>query len=492
MRSPPPTRWQVAIHDESEADSVFDEISYQKGSQIIRMIEDWIGPDNFRNGMRAYMKAHQYSNTTSADLWAALGEASGKNVADVAAAFTEQPGIPLLHVSRRCVKGQGMLTLTQDRFAIHDPKAAKLAWKIPVTIGAPGMPAQRILLAGGPAQLALPACDTAEKANLGENGYYRTEYDTASLKPLAANFERFGAADRANLLGDQFAMFIAGRATLASYLDLLAPLHDETNIAVWEDTLAHLRRLDQLARGSAARDGLRAFARTLIRPAFDRLGWDARPGELFLDTLLRPELIAALGRFEDPGIIAEASRRFEAFLRNPDSLAPTLRAPVLEIVGHRADQATWDKLRTLGEQATSTEEKLRYFDAMASAADSKLIAQTVRYAAAGQVPNGRLAQLIAEASRGSDNPDEVWRQVLPQQSAIRAHLTEDSQAYLLPAAAAGSFSTAVARALTAEPASRSSPGAKHIAARFADSVATAADLHQRTVPALIEWLKDRK
>jgi aminopeptidase N len=483
---------QVAIHDETEADSVFDEISYQKGSQIIRMIEDWIGPDNFRNGMRAYMKAHQYSNTTSADLWAALGAASGKNVADMAAGFTEQPGIPLVRVARTCVNGKAHLTLTQDRFTIHDPNAAKLEWKIPVTIGAPGLKATRVLLAGEPAQVTLPGCDTADKANLGENGYYRTEYDAASLKPLSANLERFGAADRANLLGDQFALFVAGRAPLASYLDLVSSLHDETNIAVWQDTLSHLRQLDELSRGSPARDGLRAFARGLIRPAFDRLGWDAKPGELFLDTLLRPDLIAALGQFEDPEIIAEAQRRFEAFTKNPDSLAPTLREPVLNIVGHRADQATWDELRTLGEHATSTEEKLRYFDAMASAADPKLIGETVRYASAGQVPNGRVAMLIGHASIGSDNPDEVWRQVLPQQAAIRTRLTDQSQTFLLPAAAAGSFSMDVSRGLTAAPASNASPGAKAIAARFADQVATAAELHERTVPALMDWLKARK
>ena len=349
-----------------------------------------------------------------------------------------------------------------------------------------------MLLAGGPAQIALASCDAADKANLGENGYYRTEYDAASLKPLAANLERFGAADRANLLGDQFALFVAGRAKLASYLDLLSSLHDETNIAVWQDTVAHLKRLDQLSRGSPARNGLRAFARSLIRPAFDRLGWDAKPGESFLDTLLRPDLIAALGLFEDPDIIAEARRRFDAFIKKPDSLAPTLREPVLNIIGHRADQATWDELRTLGEHATSTEEKLRYFDAMASAADPALIAQTVRYASGGQVPNGRVAQLIGQASIASDNPDEVWRQVLPQQAAIRMHLTDQSQTFLLPAAAAGSFSTAVSQALLKEPASRASPGAKAIAARFADDVATKAELHERTVPALTEWLKARK
>ena len=182
---------QQKIRDESEADTAFDQISYQKGEQIIRMIEDWIGPDTFRDGMRAYMKAHQYGNATSADLWAALGEAAGKDVAAVAAGFTEQPGVPLVKVSRRCVAGKGTLTLTEDRFAIHDPKAAKLDWTIPVTLGAPGEKETRVLLTKTPITLPLSACQAPVKANLGEDGYYRTEYDGGSLKPLVAEFTQF-------------------------------------------------------------------------------------------------------------------------------------------------------------------------------------------------------------------------------------------------------------------------------------------------------------
>ena len=87
---------QQVIKDESQANSAFDQISYQKGEMIIRMVEDWLGPDIFRDGMRRYMKAHQYGNATSADLWAALGAASHRDVAKVAAGFTEQPGIPLV------------------------------------------------------------------------------------------------------------------------------------------------------------------------------------------------------------------------------------------------------------------------------------------------------------------------------------------------------------------------------------------------------------
>ena len=483
---------QQVIHDESEAGSAFDGISYQKGEQIIRMIEDWIGPDVFRTGMRAYMKAHAYSNATSADLWAALSAASGKDVAAVASGFTEQPGIPLVHVTRRCVKGQGTITLTQDRFAIHDPKAKKLSWTVPVSLGGATGPVTHALLTGAPLVVPAASCDAVQKANLGEDGYYRVQYDAGSLKPLVAHFAEFAPADRANLLGDQFAMFLAGRDTLGSYLDMLPAMKAETNVAVWDDTLQHLRDLDRLTRGSAARPAFRAFARGLVRPEFDRLGWDAKPGESFLDSLLRPRLIAALGEYDDPKVTQEATRRFDAFVARPDSLAPNLREPVLNIVGHHADQATYDRLRKMGEQATGTEEKLRYFAAMAAAQDAALIAQTVQYAASGNVPNGRVPMLIMVAGRDSDNPDEVWRQLLPRQAAIRSHLTDEGQTFLLPAAAFSSSSSAVARALLSDPASHASIGAKIVARRAADAVDTQAQLQQRAVPAMAAWLKDRQ
>ena len=482
---------QQVIRDESEAGSAFDQISYQKGEQIIRMIEDWIGPDVFRTGMRAYMKAHQYSNATSADLWAALSAASGKDVAAVASGFTEQPGIPLVHVTRRCTNASAALTLTEDRFAIHDPKAKKLAWSIPVSLGGASGNATHTLLNATPVTLPIPSCDAVEKANLGEDGYYRVQYDAASLKPLVAHFTDFGPADRANLLGDQFAMFLAGRASLDTYLDMLPALKDERDVAVWQDTLSHLRALDRLTRGSPARPAFRAYARTLLQPEFERLGWDAKPNESFLDSLLRPRVIDALGAFDDPAINAEAGKRFSAFVIDPASLAPDLREPVLTIVGHHADQATYDKLRKLGEDATSTEEKLRYFGAMAAAEDPRLIAQTMQYATSGQIPNGRIPMIIMIAGRDSDNPDEVWRQLLPHQVEIRKHLTQESQTFLLPAAAFSSSSSAVARALLSDPESHSSIGAKIMAARAADAVNTQAQLQQRAAPALAAWLKDK-
>ncbi len=61
------------VDNESEANDAFDHITYQKGQSFLRMLENFLGEEPFRYGIRRYMTDHQYSNTTTADLWAALG-----------------------------------------------------------------------------------------------------------------------------------------------------------------------------------------------------------------------------------------------------------------------------------------------------------------------------------------------------------------------------------------------------------------------------------
>ena len=480
---------QQVIRDETEANTAFDSISYQKGEQIIRMIEDWIGPDVFRDGMRRYMKAHQFGNATSADLWAALGEASHRDVAHVAASFTEQPGIPLVHVEHAESRSGCAVRLTQDRFTIHDPHPKGQTWQIPITIGGPGVAAQQVLLTGEPKTVGFHGQCGALKVNHGEDGYYRTQYDAMQFSALAGAFTQLSPTDRTNLLGDQFALFVANRAPLSEYLYLINELGGEQSNAVWSDTLSHLTRLDRALTGSPLRPRFAAFAANLIGPEFARLGWDAKPNEPFLDSLLRPDIIASLGRFRDPAVVAEARRRFDAFAQNPESLLPALREPVLTIVGHTADQATYDKLRQAGIRATSTEEKLRYFFSMAGAADPSLIKQSVAFADAGEIPNGRINDYLIEASRQSEHPELVYNSVEPIEAKLAARMPGDGLgATPMVAAAAGSSDPATARAVLADPSSQQSAGARIWAARVADAIGTAAELKGRTQDQMGAWL----
>src|SRR5947209_4805198 len=97
---------QRPIANETEAMAAFDVITYSKGQAFIRMLENYLGDDVFRAGIRAYMSRHAYSSTTTADLWRALEAASGKPVGNVAAAYTEQAGVPLVLAETRCVGEQ--------------------------------------------------------------------------------------------------------------------------------------------------------------------------------------------------------------------------------------------------------------------------------------------------------------------------------------------------------------------------------------------------
>ena len=485
---------QLQIKDDSEIGFAFDAINYQKGAAFIRMIEAYLGETTFRDGMRRYMKAHAYSNATTADLWAALEAASGKPVAKIAAGFTEQPGIPLISVATACRNGKLTATLTQSRFTIHDPDAAKLSWHVPVSIGViGGEPPRTILVGDKPETLGFADCSKPVQANFGDVGYYRVEYEPAALKALAALYTALPAANRATLITDQWALVEAGRAEPASYLELTKQLGGETELVVWESVLEALHQIDDLLRSSPERDAFRAYGVGLIHPVLDRLGWDPKPGEPSEAALLRGSVIDMLGRFDDAGVVAENKKRFAAFLVDPATLPPSLREAVLDTVGRGADQAVWDQLRALGKAASGTEEKLRYYYALADARDPKLVDQDVEIGLTDEIANGRVNRFLGHAAAESDDPERVWRGVLGHLDPILNKLGSTpgmgSRAGLLPMVARASNDPAIAAELKAQPEQSGTSGARRSADRAAEDIAAKAELRARLVPALTGWLQ---
>ena len=174
--------------------STFDGITYIKGQAFIRMLEDYLGEDVFRAGIRQYVEAHAYSNATTADLWQALAAALGPAGRRIAGAYTEQGGVPLIVAEESCAAGRRRISLRQDRFVIHDPDARPERWQVPVAYGPPGAdhPAGVTLLDGA-ADVDAGPCGEALKLNLGGIGYYRVQYDAATQAALVGAIKQIGA-----------------------------------------------------------------------------------------------------------------------------------------------------------------------------------------------------------------------------------------------------------------------------------------------------------
>lgn len=485
---------QQTIQNVSEANSAFDGISYGKGELVIRMMEGWLGEERFRDGMRAYMKAHAYNSATSQDLWNALSKTSGQDVGKVARSFTEQPGIPQVNVAFTCAAGKGTYTLTQSRFTIHDAAPKAQTWNIPVVAGAPGQTTQKLVLGGAPQNLTVENCDAPLKLNLGESGYYRVKYDDAAFATLLKNSAHLDSVDRANLLGDQFALFQSEQVSLATYMNLADHLlsENEQDIAVLDEITSKFEILDFYLKGSPDRQAFRAYARAKLTPVLARLGWDVKANESVLDTMLRPTIIGALGTFEDPAVMAEAKKRFKRWQADPASIKPDLVGVITRIAMKKPTPAAYKAMAEKVTKTQSTEVKLRLFYAIAAATDPALIERNVALAYSGAIPNGRIDRSLGQIAASSENPDLVWKLVRQHEAEIRTHLAPWSQDGFLADIAVHSDNPEIAKELENDPASSKSTGAKIATAKALSAIGARKTTSQAAQAQLHGWLAQVK
>jgi aminopeptidase N len=403
---------QQHVTDELQVDNSFDpEITYNKGQAVLRMFEAYMGPDTFRDGIRAYMKAHAFSNATTADLWNALGAASHSDIGAIAADWTEQGGFPLVTVTAACdATGARSIMLSQRRFLLSGIDAQGAKWRIPMQVrsGAAATP-QSVLFTQDGQQLAAGRCDEPLSVNADAIGFYRSRYDGATFSDIASNFATLPDGDRIALLDDQWAMVKSGNDTLANYLALASAMGSGVDARQWEQILEALGTIEYDERGTSGYNAYAAFARSIIKPVSDRLGWDARPEETPNVQTLRRTLLSDLGAWGDQQVIAEARRRFDLFIKDHASLGPDDQAMVLSIVMRDADADTFEQVHALAKAAADEAELQRYYSALVDVRDPQLAAKVVQIALSSELPP-QAAQLHLRLVFGLAryNPHLAW------------------------------------------------------------------------------------
>ena len=418
---------QQSIANEAEALNAFDEITYQKGQSFLRMLETWLGEEKFRAGLRLYFSRHANSNTTTADLWVALEEASGQQVRAMATGWTEQPGFPMVKVS---MAGERSVELRQERFTIHQKEAAPLLWQIPVIL-APVGGAPQVTLVG--ADVVRVNCELPAVVNMGAAAYCRVSYDGALWETLKLRLANLTEADRLNVLHDTWALVQADKLPLMRWLEVAEQLRNDPSPLIGGHLVGVLGTLDHLARGTKQRDAIRKWARDFLAPRFARLGWNAKAGEDIATANHRAELIRMLGVCGDDGIVAEAQLRAKKFLDDPSSLPGDLRGVVLHLAGKHADFTTWDRIHALVKKSSDTEQKQLLYGALASASDPMLAKRALDISLAGELPSNSAARMVGRVASEGDQPELAW-------DFTKAHLAE-----LLALLSAGEADDYVAR-----------------------------------------------
>ncbi len=409
------------IPDVFAAANAFDAITYSKGQAVIRMFESYVGEDAFRDGVRRYIHRHAYGNTTSADLWTALDEASpGRPVSGVARDFTTQAGVPLILAE----EAPGGIALIQGRFGADESQRTPQTWRTPVAVMplAAGPRWEGLVSATSPglAPVAAPAV-----VNAGQTGYFRTAYSPALWAKLAPRFAALPAADQLGLLYDSRALGEAGATPMSDFLALARNAPSTGDPIVLQTLASNLEGLDWLFAGRPSQAGYRSFALARLRPVAERLGWDPKPGEADNDAVLRRSVLTTLGTFGDAATIAEARRRFERYRTAPESLTGAGRRTVLSIVAANADAATWDVLHGLAKASRDVTDRSRLYGLLGVADDPALADRALRLALSGEPSPTEAPAIIAAVAE--THPDKAFVFALANREKLDAFLEPTSR-----------------------------------------------------------------
>ena len=201
---------EFPVESPDEASGMFDTLTYTKGGAVLRMIEQWLGPERFRDGIRRYLATHAYGNTETHHLWDALEAESGQPVRRIMDAWIFQPGYPAIEVRR----DGDVVRLTQRRFAPSLPED-DTTWPVPLIVrqrSTHGDVVEHVLVEADGVELPLAHPDAIVVANAGGSAFVRTFYDDDLRARLVTHAQELLPAERQSLVDDAWAAVVADRA----------------------------------------------------------------------------------------------------------------------------------------------------------------------------------------------------------------------------------------------------------------------------------------
>ena len=415
------------IASQGDIENAFDAITYTKGSNLLGMLERWLGDAVVQQGVRAYIASHMYGNGTTADLLHALDIASGQDVTRFAGTWLDQPGTPFVDVTVQCSKGApATLALRQERYRPAGGGAAGIApWVIPMCVRyAPptGHPVRECFLfdaAEATHTLSAKGCPRWLSPNDGGWGFYRWRLDGPGLDALLGHEkDALDARERVTLLDDLEALVEADLLPAERYAAALVPLarhRDPQVLAAVGAALGNLYRLTPPAQ--VAR--FRRFAAQLLAPHKGRLRTPRpAPGpESNERELTRRVLRLYLGVAEDPGLqrvaIEVADELLTAIERQstagPDAVVVDLYLASAPRATPASDRpALWERLRAALPKARGPLERIALIGALGRFDEPELVRRSLDLLLDGTLRSQDFRTLTAAIGHRRETAEAIW------------------------------------------------------------------------------------
>jgi puromycin-sensitive aminopeptidase len=484
------------VRNPEDMGEAFDLITYEKGGAVLRMIEAWLGEDPFREGIRLYMRRFARANAVASDLWAALEEASGQPVLELASSWIRQPGYPLVSLSREGAK----VRLSQRRFLSEPGATASGHWPVPVVLRFAddrGIREQRLLLREASSEVLLDAVGPVRwvYGNAASTGFYRVDPADEDRAALGRHLRELRPEERIALLSDEWALLRAGLRAPEPFLDLLSAFAGEEDRAVLDELVGRLGAVEHRLPDGPARDAFRVFASSLLRPVLDRVGLDANAGDEGEARLRRAALargVALVGR-DGPTSAALVSRLDRFLAGDREALEPNLHDVAVAVSARDGDEARLEQFRRLAWEEKDPALQKRYRMGMALFGAPDLARRAAEIPFGDEVPLQDLALFAGALLANRSAAEPFWRILRDRWAPFQARLADAPLMLRRVVEGIGSLTTRrqleEARAFFA---SHDVPAARQGIAQTLERLGQDVALWERISPDVETWLAARR
>jgi puromycin-sensitive aminopeptidase len=371
---------EYEVRSPADCEGMFDVLTYQKGAALLRMLEQYLGGERFREGVNHYLRTHSYANTETGDLWDAIEHTSGKPVRRIMDSWIWQPGYPLVSAA---VRGDE-LVLTQRRFSFDPGDASTALWAVPVVVRQ-GDETDTVLLDGDEVHVPLRA--GAVVANAGGHGFYRVSYGNELRDRLTSEvLHSLSTLERYNLVDDAWNAVVAGRLDAADYVGLIERFGDEREYGVWQSIAIGLRAVRRLLDDDA--EAVAGFQRRVVAlagPVLADLG-EPTAGESELTGKLRGLLLGVVAiQGGDAATVDRARDLYAQWEMDATSVDAELAAAATGVVAATGDAADYERMLGRYRTGATPQEQLRHLYLLAEFDDADLMTRTCELAVTDEV-----------------------------------------------------------------------------------------------------------
>ncbi len=349
-------------------------LAYSKGSAVLSLVEQWIGEEAFRTGIRQYLNDFAFKNAEADDLWNALGKASKKDVAAVLRSYIEQSSFPLLSVD---IKGK-MLTLQQQRFVNAGVTAPAQMWTVPVNIkyGKGNKTATTsVLMKDAVGSVTLEFEPDWVYPDTDAKGYYRFVLSDKLRDASLVHFteKNLNPRERLAFIAGSSDLVNAGKMTGANFLRVLGGMLNDSHPRVVSSALGNIAAQREVYVNATNEAAWGRYVQKQSQAALQRFGVVSQANDpVGVDGIRRNLLNLLAFEIKDAKQIADSKKMAAEFLQDASKADPRLIDSHMAIAAFYGDEALFKQMKSVFESTKTPQVRTTLLGALSYFGDAAL------------------------------------------------------------------------------------------------------------------------